>query len=195
MPKKLKFITTDCSFTYFAIKADQDYIMARLLNFCGSSIWHGAAYHSHQALEKYIKAYLVQERKEYLEEHNLKVLGEICAEGNNLFKDKVVKDLLEMFDQFEQVSRYGNFAKHDPLSIKTSSFSSKGVFVWTDMNIKFLDKLVFKIRSLLNYSDNKGMDYLQLIIDENHSSIFTANWRLPGVSLKQVLTSHNDYYK
>ena len=53
-----KTIKTDFSDLDFIDLADKDYITARLLTFAGKSLWRQAAYHSHQAVEKYLKGLL-----------------------------------------------------------------------------------------------------------------------------------------
>lgn len=193
--KKINLIKTDKPFQLFTDQADEDYITARLLTFCGNTMWHIAAYHSHQAIEKYIKSYLVQEKQEYPDIHNLKILGELAGEINDFFKNEEIKKLLELFDQFEQISRYGGFAKYDPLSNKTQNYTIVGGFEWTDSNIKQLDKLVFNIRGLLDFSSKPTLDSLKAILNDDKQIKFVKNWKLPRISIKEVLISHNDFYR
>lgn len=195
MSKKLNVIKTDKPFWFFTDQADEDYISARLLSFCGNTLWHAAAYHSHQAVEKYIKSYLVQEKQEYPDTHNLKGIGELAGRINSFFKNEKIKQQLELFDQFEQVSRYGGFAKYDPTSVKSKSFTIVGGFAWTDSNIKQLDELVFSIRGLLDFSSKPTLDNLRAILNEDTKIGFVKDWLLPTISLKKVLISSNDFYK
>lgn len=195
MSKKLNIINTDKPFWFFTDQADEDYISARLLTFCGNTLWHVAAYHSHQAIEKYIKSYLVQEKQEYPDTHNLKELRELAGEYSAFFKLEKTKKQLELFDQFEQVSRYGGFAKYDPTSVRNKNFTIVGGFAWTDSNIKQLDELVFNTRGLLDFSSKPTLDNLKAILNEDSKIGFVKDWRLPTISLKQVLVSSNDFYK
>ncbi|MFC1626789.1 HEPN domain-containing protein [Patescibacteria group bacterium] len=194
MSKKLTIIKTDKPFWFFVDQADEDYIAARLLTFCGKTMWHTAAYHSHQAVEKYIKSYLVQESQEYPETHNLKVLGKFGEQFNDLFKKKEIKNYLKEFDQFEQVSRYGGFAKYDPLSTKNKLFSTAGSFAWTDSNLKSLDGLVFDLKKLLNFSGNSSFNSLDAVLKNDKKVGFVSDWRLP-IPINKVLVSDNDHFQ
>jgi HEPN domain-containing protein len=98
----MNLIQTDKPFWFFIDQADEDYLAARLLTFCGPTTWHSAAHHSHQELEKYLKSYLVQEQQAYPENHDLKKLGELAAAHNNFFAGEDIKTLLAEFDQFDQ---------------------------------------------------------------------------------------------
>ncbi len=194
MPKKIKIVKTDKPFWFFIDQADEDYIAARLLTFCGKTMWHAAAYHSHQAVEKYIKSYLVRKKQEYPETHNLKILGKFGEEFNDFFKKAEVKDLLKEFDQFEQVSRYGGFAKYDPLSTKNKEFSTAGSFVWIDSNLKLLDKLIFNLRKLLDFPEKTNLSALSAVLKDDKKISFVSGWKLP-IPIKKVLVSGNDYFQ
>jgi HEPN domain-containing protein len=193
--KKTTFIKTDKPFWFFTDQADEDYLAARLLTFCGNTMWHVAAYHSHQASEKYIKSFLVQENQEYPETHNLKILREIAAKANKLFDREDIKRLLEEFDQFEQVSRYGGFANYDPISVKNDQYTIVGGFVWTDNNLKSLDKLVSHIRGLLDFSEKPTLDGIKAVLDDNKKIGFVSDWRLPTLTIRQILTEGNAFFK
>ena len=195
MSKKLNIIKTDKPFWFFTDQADEDYISARLLSCCGNTLWHVAAYHSHQAVEKYIKSYLVQEKKEYPDTHNLKAIGKLAEELNAIFIEEKTKQQLELFDQFEQVSRYGGFAKYDPSSVRTQNYTIVGGFAWTDSNIRQLDELVFNIRGLLDFSSKPTLDNLKSVLNEDSKIGFVSDWKLPTLSIKQVLTQDNQYFK
>ncbi len=191
----MNLVQTNKPFWFFIDQADEDYLAARLLTFCGPTMWHTAAHHSHQALEKYLKSYLVQEQQAYPESHDLKKLGELAAAHNNFFAEEDIKKLLAEFDQFEQVSRYGGMAKYDPVSNQSTQFTTAGSFVWTDSNLKPLDMLVYQIRGFLDFSQKPTLDHLAAAQRENHNIGFVKDWRLPNLSIKQILTSANDYYK
>ena len=74
MSKKVTFIKTDKPHPVFSLEADRDYIIARLVNFTGAAFSSRAGYYSQQAIEKYLKAFLVQESGEYPKEHDLKAV-------------------------------------------------------------------------------------------------------------------------
>lgn len=59
---------------------------------------------------------------------------------------------------------------------------------------KILDKLVYEIRSLLNFNKIKYSDTLQAILKDQKSDMIVTTWKL-SIPIKQVLTMFNDYYK
>lgn len=189
-----KIVKTDLPHFAFTSEADRDYLAARLLNFCGKPMWKAAAYHTQQCLEKYLKAFLVQKQNYYLETHNLKILVKQCGKrGMKLGND--TERLLEIFDNFEQVARYGAFANYDPLALRGSGFKVKGNFIWTDSNIKDMDKLVHLIRSNIDFSSNPPEDGLKALLYGKLLPNWLSGWHLPGINFKQILTAHNDYYR
>lgn len=194
--KKKKSKQNEFSYLEMVRLADKDYIGARLLTFSGKAMWPLAAFHSHQALEKYLKALLIQETGEFQQIHNLKKLRKLCEKINDLFKEEEVGVLLEELDLPEQVVRYGPFASYDPLSKEEKGkFKTKGVFAWTDLYIKDLDKLVFKIRNLIDFSGDEDRDSLKAVLKNNLQNDLVAEWKLPNISIKDVLTSDNDFFK
>lgn len=191
-----KLITTEFSAFDFVDLADKDYVAARLLTFAGKPLWRLASYHSHQAIEKYLKSLLVQEEGGYLETHELAKLAKHVGQHFAGLDNKKYLKSLEKFDEPEQVTRYGPFANYDPLSkIEHDKFQTKGVFVWSDIFIKELDQIVFEARGLIDYSSQQKRDGLKAILDENKEHILVAGWKLPGISALDILTSHNDYFK
>lgn len=187
-------VLTDLSAFAFTSEADRDYLAARLLNFAGNPMWKPSAYHCQQALEKYLKALTVQKAGYYLgDTHKLK---ELASECESLGYDLRLKEgELERFDDLEQVARYGAFAKFDPLSIKNKNLTSKGVFVWTDSNVKDFDSLVFKIRNHIDFSKEPAQDGIGSLFNEKPLPGWLTGWRLPGISMRIVLVSVNDYWK
>ena len=75
----------------FLKQADEDYLATRLLHICGSAFYGLAAYHSQQCLEKYLKAYMVQEAKKFIKTHDLEVLREMAANYNSYFSKAETK--------------------------------------------------------------------------------------------------------
>lgn len=176
--------------------ADRDYLTARLLNFCGGTMYPQAAYHSQQSIEKYIKALLVQYTGKFPKGHNLNELRKECATFLRILNRKEVKNLITKFDELEQVSRYGPFSTFDPMAKKVvGQFETKGVFMWQNTYIKELDKLVYKLRGKVDFADNIKADNLLAVLSEDNSIKIVSDWRLKFPSLKDVLTFHNDYYK
>lgn len=177
--------------------ADRDYIAARLLNFCGTAMHPQAAYHSQQCIEKYLKALLLQEDRTFPKEHKLNNLRSLCEKHFKNLADKQVVDLINKFDIPEQVSRYGPFAKFDPLAKKVKGqFETKGVFVWQDTNIKELDYLVYEFRRNIKFMKNSSTNNLRSILREDTKNILVKGWKLKFFTIKKdVLTSHNDYFK
>lgn len=67
-------------------KAESDYDMAYLALYGGESpITDGACFHSQQCAEKYLKAYLEEQRIDFPKNHNLIPLLELCAEKDESF--------------------------------------------------------------------------------------------------------------
>lgn len=192
---KVVIVETDKPFWFFTDEADTDYLAARLLTFCGIPMWSKAAYHSHQALEKYIKAFLVQEAQSFPEVHNLKVLREFAEKHSALFGQQEIKELLKKFDDFEQVSRYGGLAKYDPISTSNESFTLAGGFIWSDANLKDLDMLVFNIRKLINFSEKPTLDAINELLKNNPSASIVKDWRLSKIPIREILISGNDFFK
>ncbi len=194
MAKKSAFIKTDKTHSVFSMEADKDYIIARLLNFTGAAFASRAGYYSQQALEKYLKAFLVQQSGKYLKEHDLLKLAKYCSKLDTDFSDKNFIKNLEVFNLFIDVGRYGGEASYNPLSKRTKEFQTAGIMVWLDSNIKILDSLVFKIRSKLDFKKVGFSDNLKAILENDISNYFVGTWRLP-IKLKGMFTTGNDYFQ
>lgn len=108
------FVKTDKPHSVFSLEADRDYIIARLINFTGAGFASRAGYYSQQALEKYFKAFLVQQINGYFKEHDLIKLAEACSKSDTDFSDEVFLKNLEIFNLFIDIGRYGGEASHDP---------------------------------------------------------------------------------
>lgn len=176
--------------------ADSDYLAARLLNFSGYPMYKLAAYHTIQALEKYMKAFLFQEKVAFPQTHNLNKLVELCASKNSFFQEKKTIELINFFNTNEQVSRYGSFANFDPNAKKEEGkFETKAPFSWSDTYIKKVDMLVFEIRGLVDFNENDINDNLLAILKDNTENRFVSGWHLKPISVKDLLSSHNDYFK
>lgn len=191
-----EIIKTEEDTSLFIDLADKDYLAARLLFGCGSCLYNLSAYHSQQCLEKYLKAFRVQESGTYIKTHNLKELRETAEAYNSYFSKDEVKKALAEFDKYDQVTRYSAEATYDPNLQKNSSFEVKGL--WSlglgFTNIETLDKLVYEIRNLIDFSRLRGQDNLKAIVEENKENSFVTSWRLP-IPIKRLLTIQNKYYK
>ncbi|MCX5697502.1 MAG: HEPN domain-containing protein [Candidatus Omnitrophica bacterium] len=188
-------IKTDRDASLFIDLADKDYLAVRLLFGCGNCFYNLAAYHSQQCLEKYLKAFLVQKTSTYLKTHNLKELREMAEAHNSYFSKDEVKKALAEFDKYDQVTRYSAEATYDPNSQKNKCFEIKGVwsFGLGFGNIRTLDKLVYEIRSLMDFDKLKGRNNLKDIFKEEKNNSFIMCWKLP-IPIKRVLTIENDYW-
>ena len=191
-----KLVKTEFSALDFVDLADKDYITARLLTFAGKPLWRVAAYHSHQAIEKYLKSLLIQAEGGYLETHKLSEIAQRVGKHFSKLDNKDYFKLIEKFDEAEQVARYGLFANYDPLSkTEHGKFQTKDVFVWSDILIKDLDKIVFIARELIDFGSQVSRDGLGVVLNGNEKYKSFAGWKLPGISVLDILISHNDYFK
>lgn len=190
-----RIIKTEFSALDFVDLADRDYIGARLLTFAGKPLWRLAAYHSHQAIEKYLKSLLVQAEGGYLETHKLIELAERASKYFSILKKQEYVKTLKLFDEPEQVTRYGPFANFDPLSkVEPGKFQTKDVFVWSDVFIKDLDKAVFIIRGQVDFISQENRDGLRAILEGNVKNKILAGWKLPRINMVDILISHNDFF-
>jgi HEPN domain-containing protein len=98
------------------MEAHHDYLLARLVSFLGGSFHSKAGFFGQQACEKYLKALSVQHSKLYLDTHKLPKSAIPCQPYGPFFSEKETLRILEQFDIFDQIGRYGGAAKFDPLS-------------------------------------------------------------------------------
>jgi hypothetical protein len=123
----------------------------------------------------------------------LPALAGSCLPFNEYFGEQRTKEILELFDKFEQVGRYGAAAKYDPLARKEEGIETKGVMVWHVQYVLLLDEFVYKVRSMLNFNKKPGMDTLRRILSGDKNSPLETGWK--GPPLIQVLTASNNYFK
>lgn len=190
-------------FSVFSNEADTDYLLARMISSLGGSFQGRAGYFGHQACEKYLKALSVQHHKSYAETHNLIALANYCETHYAFLKDARAKDDLGLFDAFDQVGRYGAAAKHDPLSkgtplagfqtYPTNDLQIAGAWIWTENHLKSLDRIVFNMRTKLDFEAIKYNDGLLSIMTENKLSSRVSLWDGP-TPIKDVLMKNNDYF-
>ena len=189
-----RIVETDKPFPIFSIEADKDYLLARAMNFAGS-LFHGrAGYCAHQACEKYLKALSLQAAKRYLESHVLPDLGAFCEHQYDRLKEPIVQETLKLFDKYEQVGRYGAAANFDPQAQMQGPVVTAGVMIWVGASLQRLDRLVFEMRSLLDFSEFPGQDGLKAILDRDKTNFVGKGWNLRP-PLRVILTKDNKYFK
>jgi len=186
-------IKTDKPTAVFLLEADRDYLIARLINFAGAAFASRSGYFSQQALEKYLKAFSVQEAQEYLKTHDLLELAKHCSKFHKDLSNKKFIENLKIFNAFIDLGRYGGEASHDPYSKKTKNVETASIILWQASNIKILDLLVFTIRSKLDFERIRFDDSLKSIQKKNKKSYFVKTWKLP-IKLRDILIIENNYF-
>jgi HEPN domain-containing protein len=200
-----KIVQTAMPFPVFSMEADTDYLLARLVNFLGASFHSRAGFFAQQACEKYLKALSVQRDQSYAETHKLLDLAQICEPYGQFFSESETKRILEQFDIFDQIGRYGGASNFDPLSkgqsvggvsIKIAPGAQvAGASVWTGKHISDLDAFVFHARGFLDFEKARFGNSLKAILNNDPSkSSHLGTWRFP-VPLREVLTVGNAYFK
>ena len=199
-----KLIKTEMPFWMFSKEADTDYLLARMINFLGAGFHSRAGFFAQQACEKYMKALTVQRDGTYLETHNLKELAALCVPYDPYFALTNTRQILERFDMFDQVGRYGGAANFDPLSTGKSVGGNwmaaspgtdiAGAFIWYQAYLDDLDGFVFKARSFLNFSNASYDDGLKSILERNRRSALLVTWS-GKEPLRVVLTKGNRFFK
>jgi hypothetical protein len=198
-----KITKADFPFTFFSMEADKDYLLARMIHFTGGAIHSRAGFFAQQACEKYMKALSVQETNAYIETHKLLDLAAACEPFDAYFSQQDTKRVLDQFDMFDQVGRYGGAANFDPMSkgkmISGAQFHPSptlhiaGAFVWQGSYLFDLDAFVFNVRRDLNFQKQPGLDGLKSVVENNKNSYLVATWHFP-VSLHQILIHQNAYF-
>lgn len=185
----------------FAIEAARSYFTARFVYLGGMSLMNGAGFFAHSAIEQYQKAIICKfdpSKSKNISDikHNLKELRKITYEvtGNELFNTDYMKQLIEDYDAFDQVGRYGANAKFDPLAKKEASFSTKGVSIMTLDSINQLDYFVMVCRKLITITPI-NMDVIDQAKSRNTKSVLWTNWHLNEITPDDVLTYDNAYFK
>ena len=155
------------------------------------------------ACEKYLKALTIQNDKQYAETHSLLDLASLCEPYDSYFAEAETKRVLEQYDMFDQVGRYGGAAKFDPLSkgksvggqtlVKGPGVEIAGAMIWTAKHLDDLDGFVFKTRSLLDHASVKWGDGLKDILGDG-TGLMAGTWEFP-VPIKEILTFKNRHFK
>ncbi|MCL2335781.1 MAG: HEPN domain-containing protein [Endomicrobia bacterium] len=110
--------------------ADKDIISAQILMTHGHDVMGDAAFHCQQAIEKYFKAYLLENNWQLEKTHNLtKLYGEILNIKDLGVDAKILKQIDDVYvdtrypDDYsepteEEIKRFYNFAKEIEVKIK-----------------------------------------------------------------------------
>ncbi|MEJ2374082.1 MAG: HEPN domain-containing protein, partial [Pseudolabrys sp.] len=200
---KVVLVKTDMPFAVFSHEADIDYLLARMVNFLGAGFHARAGFFAQQACEKYMKALIVQHSGQYPETHNLIELAGQCETVDAYFAQEDTNRILQQFDMFDQVGRYGGAANFDPLAKGKTVGGSKvqalgarvvGVAIWKESYIGDLDAFVFKDRSLLDFKKIGFDDSLKSILERNRRNILMGTWN-GKPPLRVVLTKKNNYFR
>jgi hypothetical protein len=194
MPKASLITTAEMPPWMFAIEGDRSYILARLIYFAGGDFAGRAGYLGQMALEMYLKAISVAHDNTYKEIHKLLELAEYCARFDAEFTDKDLLDGLKLFDNFDQVGRYGGAAKFDPHAKKTDEFEVSGVVLSPSGTLEQLDQLVYTIRGKLDFSKSWFTNDLRAILTGDKTARIVAAWTLP-IPIRDVLTTNNRYFR
>lgn len=88
-------------------KAESDFLNLKN-NFAGEEVsYDTACFHSQQAVEKYLKAYLNSKNIKFAKTHDLKVLIEQCIERNKVFVE--IEKITARLTEFGIAPRYPGF--------------------------------------------------------------------------------------
>ena len=187
-------VKTDKPFTVFSVEADKDYLLARLIAASGAAFQSRAGYFAHQACEKYLKAFTVQAAGEYLQTHQLRLLSEACGKFDPYFLEATTLTALGVFDDYEQVGRYGAAANFDPKAQTTEGVQTAGVSVWSSDYVFKLDWFVHNSRAKLDHKTVGYDDGLLSILRGNDKSYLAGTWK-GQPALRDVLTRANAYFR
>jgi HEPN domain len=205
-PKDDKIVASQQPFPVFSMEADLDYVLARLIAFIGGRFGARAGFFAHGACEKYLKALSVQLDGTYIQTHKLVDLAAACTGYDAYFSHRDTLRILEQFDMFDQVGRYGAAANFDPLSKSRVTSSGgmtvridpgidvAGAWVWTPRFLQDLDGFVFKARSYLDFAKIEWGDGLKGALAGDARSSLTGEWHFP-IPLVDVITHQNAYFK
>lgn len=185
-----KTITTDMPFTFFSMEAEKDYLLARMIHFFGASFHGRAGFFAQQACEKYMKALTVQASGSYLETHKLGLLADACIPIDPYFAEPSTRDVLRVFDMFDQLGRYGAGANFDPLAQKTPTFETAGVVYWHSNNLNLLDTFVGVVLKHLDFEKVRYRNGIAAVHQRDAKADIMNSWKGP-VSLRSVLTRGN----
>ena len=212
--KTNNWINTDKPADFFVHLADIDYLTARLLLHTG--FIYPVLFHSHQALEKYLKAILVQEKKGYLGIHSLKRLINKTKKTElfNIQEIKRLRRICDLLDKQYETARYGGETKYnffvniiqifvrenrkERKAIEKDGLRVAGIIMLPPNHLKTLDEAIATIRPKIK----KTVNHLKAIIEEDPEDLLVKGWKfsfkndeekkLLALNIKSLLVP-NDY--
>ena len=194
--------------------ADIDYLTARLLIHTG--FVYPILFHSHQAIEKYLKVVLMQEKIPYPNIHSLKKLINKVRNSKLFTKDEIkkLKEKCNLIDKQYETSRYGGEARYnffvnivrlfvienqkERKATKKDGFRVAGMIMFPPNYIETLDEIIAIIRPKIN----KNVNHLKEIIDDK-DGFLSQGWKLSvtddeskkilPINIKSILLPKNNY--
>jgi HEPN domain-containing protein len=98
--------------------ADEDFYSAKILNDAPRKPFESICYHCAQAIEKYMKAYLIYNDTISEKTHNLRFLNDICSEIDEQFQDTT--SLCDFMNRFANDIRYPHKYEVDDSDVRFS---------------------------------------------------------------------------
>jgi HEPN domain-containing protein len=154
------------NFGRFLFAAEEDYLLARCL--LSMSIYESGMYHYQQCMEKYFKAFLIQNKVDFRNTHDLDKLRAMCLSNDKYFSDPDLIEACKKVNPFEEVGRY-------PSSLLRS-------YGWLLPDIIFfLDEFAYKMRQRINHNGVSDLigemqsSGKATILDYDDSSKFLTN--------------------
>lgn len=183
----------------FAIEANRCYFTSRYVYLGSRELRNGSGFFAHGAVEQYLKAVICKANPTKLKgvfnlRHNLGKLRELALEvtGDQEFGSEMFHRVVEYFDPFDQVGRYGANANFDPLAVKNENFQSAGVSVWQPDYMPHLDYAVSVCRKHITV-DPISMDLVSQVMARNKKSALWQKWQIESLSPDDILFIENDY--
>lgn len=217
LPKKVgNIVDSDKPADFLVNIADIDYLTARLLLHTG--FVYPILFHSHQAIEKYLKALLIQEKISYPATHSLKELIKKTINSRLFTEDEIkkLKKKCSLLDKQYETSRYGGEARYnffinivrlfvienqkERKATENDGFKIGEITVLLPNHAETLDEIVAIIRPKIK----KSINHLRDIID-NKNGFLLQGWKLSitnnkngeilPINIKSILLPKNNYIK
>ena len=159
----------------FMVGAEEDYILARVLLFIGMK--DPGMYHNQQSIEKYLKAYLIQNGHKFDDTHDLTKLATLASEFNTFFADQDFIKACQNVTHFEVIGRYPQ--------AKVRSYG----WIMPDL-VHFLDEFIYEMRLKVNC---KGI--FDPIVEIQNGNLGMGSSTLDTSQLINVFYRDNPYFK
>ena len=157
--------------------ADEDYIATRLLFYYG--LERIAAYHLQQAVEKYLKSFLLKYYPKVKYTHNLDSLLKSCQEKERFFEKEHVKNFINLLYN----TKNSNTNKVDFNEIRYPSLLAIDYDI-----LHCMDYFAKKVRDLINSNIIDDLSYLL--------SGPVVNWPFSeGIELRSIFFYKNNYFE